>query len=143
MVCVRHLAQRYTPEGEKSIDEFRIMLADALGVCNYTGSQAAALDAAIRRAERRKIVFVNANGYVHLYTRSIDDYRSEYEWLVDFVVKCIGRSWKRQENVIVEVARKLGFARTGHVIERTVKGVIRAALRRGLIERDGRCLRRV
>ena len=143
MVAVRQVATSATPQGEATTTALRIMLAEALRVCNFTAAQAKVLDRTIRTAAERKIISVDEDERVFLCTKSIFDYRYHYDWLVDFVVECAGPYWKHQDDVIKQVAHKLGFDRVDEDVEWTIKGAIRAALRRELLERDGRWLRQL
>lgn len=48
-----------------------------------------------------------------------------------------GQGWTEREELLREVAGLLGFQRLGSNIKETLKGHMRAAIRRQIIERDG------
>jgi hypothetical protein len=49
----------------------------------------------------------------------------------------IGSAWTVRDDAIRSAARHLGFRRTGRAIREAFKSAINAAIRRGLIERQG------
>jgi len=52
-----------------------------------------------------------------------------------------GRGWTEREDILREVAIVLGYQRLGSRIKETLKGNMRAAIRRGILESDGDCVR--
>ena len=47
------------------------------------------------------------------------------------------RAWQTRDEATTTTARRLGFRRTGSKIVAAFKSAINAAIRRGLVERDG------
>jgi intergrase/recombinase len=59
------------------------------------------------------------------------------EHLIDTLLAATGTSWWTRSDAVIAAARYLGFRRTGKNIQAAFKSVINAAVRRGLIERNG------
>lgn len=93
-----------------------------------------ALDGRMRAAVRRGIIYRNGDGY-GIDCRSINEYTRDD--LVQYLVSAIGSAWIERDEAIITAARYLGFRRTGRNIQAAFKSAINAAIRRGLIERDG------
>ena len=55
----------------------------------------------------------------------------------------MGRKWWAREDAIRAASRRLGYARTGRRITQAFKSAINGAIRRGLLEYNGRQIRRV
>ena len=70
--------------------------------------------------------------------RTIDQYKRDH--LIDILLAATGPGWSNREEAIVAAARHLAFRRTGTNIRAAFKSAINAALRRGLVERDGATL---
>ncbi len=97
------------------------------------------LDSALRTAVRRGIVR-NDGQLLHPDCRTIEDYDRDY--LVQYLLAVIERTWWEQEDAIRCTANYLGFQRTGSTIHDTLKNTIATAIRRGLVERNGTMIRR-
>lgn len=54
----------------------------------------------------------------------------------------MGKKWWTREDAIRDAAHRLGFRRTGRQIRDAFKSAINGAIRRGLIERNGRLILR-
>ena len=67
--------------------------------------------------------------------RAIDDY--PLDLLVEYLLAAMGGSWWERAEAVTATARHLGFRRTGKNIVAALKPAINAAVRRGLLERDG------
>lgn len=52
-----------------------------------------------------------------------------------------GKSWTEREDMLRDVAGVLGYQRLGSHIKEILKGHMRAAIRRGILESDGDCVR--
>jgi hypothetical protein len=87
------------------------------------------------RAAVRRGILDNAGGRYSLLCRSIEEYTLDH--LVKVLLAAIGSSWWSRDEAIVQGARHLGFRRTGRHIRAAFKSAINAAIRRGLLERDG------
>jgi len=70
-----------------------------------------------------------------LLCRSIEQYTLDH--LVDMLLAAMGGTWWTRDETITAAARHLGFRRTGEKIRQAFKSAINAAIRRGLLERDG------
>lgn len=88
----------------------------------------------VRTAVRRGILGQSAGEY-SLLCRSIDEYTRDH--LVAMLVSAMGNGWQTRTVAITAAARHLGYRRTGRKIATAFKSAINAAIRRGLIERDG------
>ena len=109
-------------------------VARALG---YRRTGSAILDVVNRdllTAVRRGIL-ENYSGELRLQSRSIEDY--ERSFLKEQFLAAIGRTWIERDQAIRELARWLGFARTGTLIEDTARSLINGLLREERIETDG------
>ena|GEM_PF-3232365 len=92
------------------------------------------LEKELRTAVRRGII-QNADGELTVLCRSISEYTNDH--LVSTLLTAIGNTWWVRVDAIVAAARYLGFRRNGKNIQAAFKSAINAAIRRGLIERDG------
>jgi hypothetical protein len=97
------------------------------------------LDTALRAAVRRGVVR-NDGSLLHPECRNIEDYARDY--LVQYLLAVMGRTWWEQEEAIQWTAYYLGFRRAGSTIRETLKATIATAIRRGLVERAGTAIRR-
>lgn len=88
----------------------------------------------LRTAVRRGIV-VNTNGQYTLDGRNISDYPIDH--LVKMLLASIDNSWLTRAEATNATARWLGYRRTGAAISAALKSTINAAIRRGLLKRDG------
>jgi hypothetical protein len=70
-----------------------------------------------------------------LLCRSIEQYTPDH--LIDMLLAAMGGTWWTRDEAITAAARHLGFRRTGEKIRKAFKSAINAAIRRGLLERDG------
>lgn len=104
----------------------------ALGFKRTGTRLTAAIDDAVRRAVRRGIAF-NERGRFTLQARAMDDYTPEF--LKTQLLACIGQRWVERAGVASRFARWMGFARTGPVIERIVKGLVASLLRAGKLKK--------
>lgn len=53
------------------------------------------------------------------------------------LLAAMGGTWWTRDDAITSAARHLRFRRTGEKIRKAFKSAINAAIRRGLLERDG------
>jgi hypothetical protein len=105
-----------------------------------TGSRITeAIDSALIAAVRRRIVR-NQRGLLSIDCRSIGYYPRDL--LMSSLLAAIGFAWCEREDAIRAAARHLGFRRTGLSIRNAFKSVINGAIRRGLIETDGKLIRK-
>ncbi|RIK81902.1 MAG: hypothetical protein DCC68_07555 [Planctomycetota bacterium] len=88
------------------------------------------LQTAVRRG-----ILENERGQYSLLCRTIDEYTLDH--LVAMLVAAMGPSWQTRDDAIVVAARYMGYRRTGVRIQNAFKSAINAAIRRGIIERDG------
>ena len=88
----------------------------------------------IQTAVRRGILD-NTSGQLSLLCRSIEQYTADH--LVEMLLAAMGGTWRTRDEAITAAARHLGFRRTGEKIRTAFKSAINAAIRRGLLERDG------
>lgn len=90
-------------------------------------------------ATKRGIIAKTENGF-SIDCRSINDYRRDL--LIDALLDSMGRRWWERDEAVRAAARHLGFRRTGRQIRDTFKSAINGAIRRGLLEYEGRSIRR-
>ena len=92
----------------------------------------------LKTAVRRRILERRGGQYV-LYCRTIDEFSRNYsrDHQVKMLLAAMGSAWQTRDEAITATARHLGFRRTGRKIAAVFKSAINAAIRRGLIERDG------
>jgi hypothetical protein len=88
----------------------------------------------LKTAVRRGILERSAGEY-SLLCRTIDEYTRDH--LVAMLVFAMGSGWQTRATATTVAARYLGYRRTGRKIAASFKSAINAAIRRGLIERDG------
>ena len=90
----------------------------------------------LRAAIRRRIALVEG-GELRLGAHGIEDY--SLEELRSRIAACL-RPGQRvtRDDLIVEVCRSLGFARTGHVIEEHVRSAFNSAIRQGGLVAEGK-----
>ena len=106
----------------------------ALGYRRAGSQIRSTLHADLLTAVRRGIL-ANDRGELRLLCRSIDQYERDH--LVEMLVAAMGSAWQTREEAMTAAARHLGFLRTGSNIRSAFKSAINAAIRRGLVERDG------
>jgi hypothetical protein len=105
------------------------------------GSAGARIDEALRAAVRRGVV-ERQGGSLKLLARSIDEY--DRSFLKDqFLAALGGRRWTEREDAIRNLARWLGYRRTGPTIEETGRSLINGLLREGRLESQGAQIRAV
>jgi hypothetical protein len=109
-------------------------VAAALGYGRVGGRIREVLGTDLQTAVRRGVL-ENDRGQYALLCRSMDEY--ELDHLVAMLTAAMGTAWQSREEAMVATARHLGFRRTGGNIRAAVTSAINAAIRRGLIERDG------
>lgn len=98
-----------------------------------------ALDTALLASVRRGVIR-NDGQLLHPDCRAIEDYSRDY--LIQYLLADMGRTWWDQDYVIRATAYYLGFRRTGPAIHAALKATIATAIRRGLLERDGDKIRK-
>ncbi len=124
----------FSSGGPRGRDQALRDVAEALGY-QRTGSRIrAALDREIQTAVRRGILD-NRGGQLSLLCRTIDQYTRDH--LVAMLLAAMGGTWWARDEAIVAAARHLGFRRTGQNLHAAFRSAINAAIRRGLLERDG------
>jgi hypothetical protein len=109
-------------------------IANALHCKRIGPSVRRAIENALLTAQLRNVV-LNDNGQYYLFTRSVSEYTVDQ--LVSTLSSAIGSGWVTRYDAIVAGARHLGYRRTGKDIQAAFKSAINAAIRRGLLERDG------
>ncbi|MBH2019954.1 MAG: hypothetical protein I8H91_10475 [Burkholderiales bacterium] len=109
--------------------------ARRLGFARTAAPLRAVLEKAIGRAVRRGIA-AQADGLLSLEVKSIEGY--DRDFLKQHLLGVVGRAWRGTAEVPVRFARALGFARTGPKIEETVWKLMRALVRAGQVEIQGR-----
>ena len=109
--------------------------ARELGFARTSPRLSEVLEAAIRRAVRRGIA-ENNGGELTLLARTIEGY--DRDFLKQLLLGVIAGPWCDRAEVPVRFARVLGFARTGPKIGETVWASMRALLRSGQAEVEGR-----
>lgn len=97
------------------------------------------IESAINAGVRRGII-VNEGGYYTIATRTIEEY--DRDTLTRALLAVLHITWHNQDEAIRETTRYLGFRRTGSVIQETFVSIIRGAIRKGVLERDGGDIRR-
>ena len=90
-------------------------------------------------ATKRRIIRKTGAAWT-LDCRSINDYGRDD--LIQALLNAMGRPWVEREDAIRAAARHLGFRRTGRQIRDAFKSAINGAIRRGLLESDGKLIRR-
>ncbi|MEO7369025.1 MAG: hypothetical protein ABIZ36_13800 [Gemmatimonadaceae bacterium] len=88
----------------------------------------------------RRGILVNEGGQLSVNCRSIEHY--EREFLKQQLLAALGRTWIPRADAPRLLARWLGFARTGGVIERTTRSLINGLIRTGRVEADAERIRR-
>jgi len=88
----------------------------------------------VQTAVRRGIL-ERSGGEYSLLCRGIGQYTLDH--LVAMLAAAMGGVWQTRAEATTAAARHLGYRRTGHKIAAAFKSAINAAIRRGLIERDG------
>ena len=81
------------------------------------------------------VVGLETREQLSLLWHSIEQYTPDH--LVDILLAAMGGRWWTRDEAIMAAARHLGFRRTGEKIRKAFKSAINAAIRRGLLERDG------
>jgi hypothetical protein len=120
--------------GPRDRDQAIRDVAEALGY-RRTGSRIReVLSSEIQTAVRRGILD-NTSGQLSLLCRSVDLYTLDH--LIDMLLAAMGGAWWIRDDAITAAARHLGFRRTGSNIQLAFRSAINAAIRRGLLERDG------
>jgi hypothetical protein len=109
-------------------------VAAALGYDRVRPQLRRAISPHIRTAVRRGILD-NTGGEYSLLCHSIGQYTRDH--LVDTLLAAMGGAWWTRDEATAAAARHLGFRRTGKRIKSAFKSAINAAVRRGLLERDG------
>jgi hypothetical protein len=105
-----------------------------------TGSRITeAIDSGLIAAVRRRIVR-SQRGLLSIDCRNVGDYPRDL--LMSSLLAAMGFAWREREEGIRVAARRLGFRRTGSSIRDAFKSVINGAIRRGLIETDGKLIRK-
>jgi hypothetical protein len=89
---------------------------------------------AMRIAVRRGIIERNGAEY-SLLCRRIDQYTRNH--LVRMLLAAMPPGWQTRDEATRAAARHVGYRRTGRNIQRAFKSAINAAIRRGLLDRDG------
>jgi len=109
-------------------------VAEALGYRRLGSHIREAVGDHLRTAVRRGII-VNDRGLLESDCRAIHDYPRDL--LVEYLLAAMGGGWWERADAITATARHLGFRRTGKNVMAALKSAINAAVRRGLLERDG------
>ena len=128
--------------GEMTVDAFIKALSVALGHGRLSAGIRAGLEKQLRTAKRRGVVESGeARGTVCLSTRRITDYNTDY--LVESLPKVMRKhaSYER-EVVMTALAHFVGFRRMTDQVHEVMRSVLNKAIRRGILERDGRDVRR-
>jgi hypothetical protein len=128
------IRELFAADGSRDRDQAIRDLAAALGYKRVGPKIADVLSNDFRTAVRRGILGKDRNEF-RLLCRSVDEY--ELDHLVQMLVAAMGSGWQSRDDATTATARHLGFRRTGSKIVAAFKSAINAAIRRGLIERDG------
>ena len=83
----------------------------------------------------RRGILTNEGGTLRLTAQDIRNY--DRNWLKESFLGALGRTWVSRDESFRQLARWLGYARTGPNIEETARSLIRGLLREGRIETDG------
>jgi len=124
----------FSTGGPRSRDEAIRDVGAALGYRRIGPRIRQGLDDYLRTAVRRGILENRADG-LRIHCRNIGEYHLDF--LVEQLLAGMGGKWWTRDDLIYGTARWLGFRRTGQVIRDALKSAINAAIRRGLLERDG------
>ena len=83
----------------------------------------------------RRGILTNEGGTLRLTAQDIRDY--DRNWLKESFLGALGRTWVSRDDSLRQLARWLGYARTGPNIGETARSLIRGLLREQRIESDG------
>lgn len=114
-------------------------VAHALGYRRVGKRIRETLDNDLRTAVRRGILENGPDGLA-LLCRHVDEYETDH--LIAMLLAAMGTTWWDEDDAIRATARHLGYRRAGRKIVAAMESAIRTAIRRGVLERDGDCLRR-
>jgi hypothetical protein len=139
MVC--KVRQVLASGGLQVADEVSAALMQEFFSAADNGAARARIEEALRAAVRRGVV-ERQGGSLKLLARSIDEY--DRSFLKDqFLAALGGRRWTEREDAIRNLARWLGYRRTGPTIEETGRSLINGLLREGRLESQGTQIRKV
>jgi hypothetical protein len=139
MVC--KVRQVLASGGQQAADEVSAALMQEYFPGVDSGSVAAKIDEVLRAAVRRGVV-ERQGGSLKLLARSIDEY--DRSFLKDqFLAALGGKRWTERDDAIRNLARWLGYRRTGQTIEETGRSLINGLLREGRLESQGTQIRKV
>ncbi len=115
-------------------------LARGLGYEGVGSKVREIVDNSLRTAVRRGVLASDGGGLT-LDARRIEDYRRDF-LKEQFLASLEGRAWKQRDDAIRDLARWLGFRRTGRVIDQTLRSIINGLIREGRLESDGVLIRK-
>jgi hypothetical protein len=139
MVC--KVRQVLASGGLQAADEVSAALMQEFFSAAESGAASARIEEALRAVVRRGVV-ERQGGSLKLLARSIDEY--DRSFLKDqFMAALGGRRWTEREDAIRNLARWLGYRRTGPTIEETGRSLINGLLREGRLESQGTQIRKV
>lgn len=124
-----------SPDPDTAITE----IARVLGFRRTGARITEELRSALRTAIRRHIINRN-KGVISIECATIDAYTRDQ--LIETLLAAIGGTWWDREDAIRAAARRLGFRRTGRRITNEFKSATNGAIRRGLLEYDGKAIRK-
>lgn len=131
LAVIRELfAGRGSGDREQAIRD----VAGALGYRRVTPRIREILGNDLQTAVRRGIL-ERAGGVYSILCRGIEEYTLDH--LVEMLLAAMGPNWQTRDEATVAAARHLGYRRTGRKIAAALKSAMNAAIRRGLIEREG------
>ena len=138
LICrIRQLFSDGSPrEREQAITQ----MAEGLGYERVGSKVREIVDNSLRTAVRRGVLTSDGGG-LRLDVRSIEDYRRDF-LKEQFLASFEGRAWKQRGDAIRDLARWLGFRRTGRVINQTLRSIINGLLREGRLDSSGALIRR-
>ena len=131
---------RYSTFNSKSAGAPPRQIAKVFGYQRLGPSIREELDAALVLAVRRGILHNDA-GYHVILARDIHAY--DRDSLKEHFLAAIGRTWTAREDAVRAFARRLGFVRTGAVIDQTARSLIMGLLREYRLESVGDNIRRI
>lgn len=128
------IRELFAGNGGCNRDQAIRVVADALGYRRLGPCIGEILGNDLQTAVRRGIL-QRSKGEYSLLCRDVNEYTRDHR--VSMLVAAMGSGWQSRDDAITAAARYLGYRRTGRKIAAAFKSAINAALRLGLIERDG------
>jgi SOS-response transcriptional repressor LexA len=137
---VYRLRQLFSDGVGRDRDQVIREMAEELGYGRVGHRVREVLDNAIRTSVRRGVL-ANDAGALRLGLHGIEDYPRDF-LKEQFLASLEGRGWKARADAIRDLARWLGFRRTGSVIDETLRSVINGLIREDRLETERDLIRR-